>query len=110
MIKTSIKIQGKPKKRKEILQTILSLLEPGFNHQGCLKTEVYHDVADKNSFYLFSDWATEKDLEKYKKSKSMAVLLGLQFLLEDSLRIDTYLDLDRRHTPKRAASCLMQIK
>ena len=86
MITTCIKIHSKPEKRKEILQTIKSLSAQGLNYKGCLKSGVYDDVDDKNTFYFYSEWATEKDLREYEKSKSMAILNGLQFLLVDHLQ------------------------
>ncbi|MCP4337600.1 MAG: hypothetical protein GY799_01635 [Desulfobulbaceae bacterium] len=101
MIRTTIKIHGKPKKRKEILQTITCLSELSLNSKGCLKTEIYPDVDDKDTFCFFSDWATEKDLEEYKKSEFMAVLLGLQFLLLDVLQIDTHIEINRRDELKK---------
>jgi quinol monooxygenase YgiN len=101
VIKTTIKIHGKPKKRKEILQTIESLSELSLKFNGCLQTEIYPDVDDKDTFYFHSDWATEKGLEEYKKSKHMAVLRGLQFLLMDVLQIDTHFEINRRDEPKK---------
>ena len=101
MIKTTIKIHGKPKKRKEILQTITYLSELSLNSKGCLKTQISSHVGDKDTFYFFSDWATEKGLKEYKKSKLMAVLIGLQFLLLDVLQIDTHFEINRRDEQKK---------
>jgi quinol monooxygenase YgiN len=101
VIRTTIKIHGKPKKRKEILQTIRYLSELSLNSKGCLKTEISPHVDDKDTLYFFSDWATEKGLKEYEKSKLMAVLLGLQFLLLDVLQIDTHFEINRRDELKK---------
>ena len=101
MIRTTIKIHGKPEKRKEILQTITYLSELSFNSKGCLKTQISTSMDDKDTFYFFSDWETEKGLKEYKKSKLMAVLFGLQFLLLDVLQIDTHFEINRKDERKK---------
>ncbi|MGB3210385.1 MAG: antibiotic biosynthesis monooxygenase [Desulforhopalus sp.] len=101
MIRTTLKLHGNPSKRKEILQTLVSISELKFNAQGCLKTEIYRDLDDIDIFYLFSDWATEKDLEECKQSKFMAVLRGLQFLLVDDMHIDLHSGITRNEKVDR---------
>lgn len=87
MILTTIKIHSQHQKRKEILQTIRGLAEEIAKADGCNGADLYQDLCDKDVFYILEEWRTEKDLEKHKKSKSLAVLFGLESLLVKSLEI-----------------------
>ena len=74
MIITTIKLHGLPQKRKEIVQTITGLTDGMAKYEGCHKANLYQDLHDKDIFYLMEEWKTAVDLERYKKSKSYAVL------------------------------------
>jgi quinol monooxygenase YgiN len=87
MIITTIKLHGLPQKRKEILQTIRGLANQTAKDDGCNNSDFYQDLYDKDIFYLTAEWQTASDLEKYKKSKELAVLFGLEALLVESLDI-----------------------
>ncbi len=87
MIITTIKIHCRKGKRKEIVQTIKGLTEQLTKDGGCVKAELYQDLDDKDTLYFMKEWQTKKDLEKYKTSKFLAVLLGLEPLLRDSVEI-----------------------
>ena len=87
MIITTIKILCRKGKRKEIVQTIKGLTEQLIKEGGCVKADLYQDLDDKDTLYFTQEWQTRKDLEKYKTSKSLAVLLGLETLLADSVEI-----------------------
>lgn len=87
MILTTIRLNSRPQKRKEIIQTLRDLADQMENEQGCLKAELYQDIEKQDTLYLMEEWQTRQDLEKYKKSRSLAVLLGLETLLVESLEI-----------------------
>lgn len=87
MILTTIKVHGQSAKRKEIIQTINELAGRMADDEGCLKADLYIDIDDKDTFYFMEEWSTLGDLEKYKKSKSLTVLLGLESLLVEGLEI-----------------------
>ena len=87
MIITTIKLHGLPQKRREIIQTIKGLAHQTAKDDGCKNSDFYQDLYDKDIFYLTKEWQTANDLEKYKKSKSLAVLFGLEALLVESLEI-----------------------
>ena len=87
MILTTIKVHGQPNKRKEIIQTIHALAGEMIQDEGCFKADLYQDVEDHDILYFMEEWLTIKDLNKYKKSRSLAVLLGLETLLMESLEI-----------------------
>lgn len=87
MILTTIKVHGQTTKRKEIIQTIRELAGRMVEDEGCLKADLYMDLEDKDTFYFMEEWCTKSDLEKFKNSKSLAVLLGLESLLVEGLEI-----------------------
>jgi quinol monooxygenase YgiN len=94
VITTTIKIHFNSKHRKEVLQTVDILSEQDLKSEGCLKAEICKGVSDKDTLYFVEEWATEKDLEKHKKSKSMAVLLGFQYLLVEAVQIVKSVNMD----------------
>ena len=88
MIITTIKIHGLKQKRKEIFQTLTELVdEMPAKQAGCLRANLYEDLENKDIHYLMEEWATRKDLEDYRKSGSLAVLLGLEALLVEEIDI-----------------------
>ncbi len=87
MIVTTIKIHGLSQKRREILQTIKGLADQVVKDGGCTKADFYQDIENKDIFYLMEEWQTVDDLEKFLKSRSLAVLLGLDNLLAERLEI-----------------------
>jgi len=71
-----------PEKRKELIQTLLSIM--AFEKTGkwlSLSYDVLCDVENTNVFNLISTWDTRKHLEKHLKSDRFSVLLGTQSLL-----------------------------
>ena len=44
-----------PEKQKEVLQTLLSLIDPPGEEKGCLSYNIFCDIEDKNVFNLISE-------------------------------------------------------
>jgi len=74
-------------KRIEVMQTLLSMIEPTENERGCLSFHAFRDLEDKNGFDLIAEWETLEDLEHYLKSARFSVLLGTKSLLCEPPRI-----------------------
>jgi quinol monooxygenase YgiN len=68
-------------KRTEVMQTLLSMIEPTENEKGCLSCHVLRDIEDKNGFSLIAEWETREDLNAQIKSDRFSVLLGTKSLL-----------------------------
>jgi len=68
-------------KRIEVMQTLLSMIEPTENRRGCLSCHVMQDVEDKNIFILIQEWKTRQDLDDHIMSDRFSVLLGTKSLL-----------------------------
>ena len=76
-----------PEKQKEVLQTLLSLIEPPEKEKGCLSYAIFSDIEDTNVFNLFSEWETRQHLDQHMKSDRFGVLLGTKCLLSEPLQI-----------------------
>jgi len=74
-------------KRTEVMQTLLSMIEPTENERGCLSCHVFRDIEEKNEFDLIIEWETRADLDPYIRSDRFSVLLGTKSLLLKPLQI-----------------------
>lgn len=77
-------------KRTEVMQTLLSMIEPTENERGCLSFHAFRDIEDKNSFDLILEWKTREDLEYYIRSDRFSVLLGTKSLLSEPPQIEIH--------------------
>jgi quinol monooxygenase YgiN len=68
-------------KRTEVMQTLLSMIEPTENERGCLSFHALRDIEDQNGFDLIAEWETHEDLDHYIRSDRFSVLLGTKSLL-----------------------------
>jgi len=76
-----------PIKRKEFLQTLLSLIGPPEKEIGCLSYDIFCEIHDKNIFNLISEWETRRHVDHHIKSERFTVLLGTKSLLCEPLKI-----------------------
>jgi len=83
-----------PEKQKEVLLTLLSLIEPPEN-DGCLSYDIFGDIEDKNVFSLVSEWQSRQQLNRHISSKRFSVLLGTRSLLSEPLKIEILTVSDR---------------
>ncbi|MBU0995102.1 MAG: antibiotic biosynthesis monooxygenase [Proteobacteria bacterium] len=79
-----------PEKQKEVLQTLMSLVEPQGKENGCLSYGIFSDIEDKNMFNLISEWETRKHLDLHMGSHRFSVLLGTKSLLCEPLKIQIF--------------------
>jgi quinol monooxygenase YgiN len=77
-------------KRTEVMQTILSMIEPTENESGCLSSQGFLDIENKNGFSLMAKWATREDLDHYIRSDRFSVLLGTRSLLCEPPQIEIH--------------------
>jgi quinol monooxygenase YgiN len=87
-----------PEKQKEVLQTLLSLIEPPGKEKGCLSYGIFCDIEDKNVFNLISEWETRKQLNHYMRSNRFRVLLGTKSLLCEPMKIQIFTVLNSEET------------
>jgi quinol monooxygenase YgiN len=79
-----------PEKHKEVMQTLLSMIEfPGKDNRY-LSYGIFCDIENKNVFNLISEWETRKDLDDHIRSYRFSVLLGTKSLLCEPLKIQIF--------------------
>jgi quinol monooxygenase YgiN len=90
MIIVKITMNALPKKRKEVLQTLLSMIEAIRQEKGCRSYQVFQDIANENVFSLVQEWETREDLEHHMRSDRFSVLLGANILLKEHHEIQIH--------------------
>jgi len=78
---------ARPEKRKEVMQTLLSMIEPTLQEKGCLSYQVFQDINDENVFSLIKEWETREDLDHHMRTDRFSVLLGTKILLNEQQSI-----------------------
>jgi quinol monooxygenase YgiN len=76
--------------RTEVMQTLLSMIEPTQNGRGCVSCHVFRDMEDKNVFSLIQEWETREDLDDHIKSDRFSALLGTKSLLSEPQQIEIH--------------------
>lgn len=76
-----------PEKQKEVLQTLLSMVEPPAKGKGLLSYGIYTDIGNSNIFNLISEWETRDHLNDHLNSDAFSVLLGTKSLLLKPIEI-----------------------
>jgi quinol monooxygenase YgiN len=76
-----------PAKQKEVLQTLLSMIEPPTNGNGLLSYGIYNDIQDDAVFKMISEWKTRKHANTHLSSDQFGVLLGIKGLLCKPLEV-----------------------
>ena len=79
-----------PEKQKEVMQTLLSMIESTRKEKGCLSHQVLRDIEDENVFSLLDEWETREDLDRHIMSAKFGVLLGTKSLLCEPLKIQIF--------------------
>jgi quinol monooxygenase YgiN len=74
-------------KRTEMMQTLLSMIEPAGEEKGCLSYDVFCDLEDNGVFSLMEEWETREDLGRHIRSERFSVLLGTKSLLAKPLEM-----------------------
>ena len=76
MILVTTKIDVRPNKRTELVQTLNALAERVRTEAGCWSSELYCDVKKENTLCVIEQWASEADLDKHLRSDNFGVLRG----------------------------------
>jgi quinol monooxygenase YgiN len=90
MIIVKITMTARPEKRKEVMQTLLSMVEPTLKEKGCLSYQVFQGIEDENLFSLIKEWKTREDLDRHLRTDRFGVLLGTKILLNEQQSIQIH--------------------
>jgi len=87
MIILTIRMHAFPEKQKEVMQTLLSMIEPTGKEKGCLSYDAFCNIEDKNAFSMLEAWENREYLEHHLRSDRFGVLLGTRSLLVKPLEM-----------------------
>jgi quinol monooxygenase YgiN len=90
MIVVRITMNVLPEKQKELVQTLLSMIELTEMEAGCLSFALFCNMEDKNLLNLLEEWQSRKDLDQHLQSDMFGVLLGTKSLLIEPHGIHIY--------------------
>jgi quinol monooxygenase YgiN len=90
MVIVKITMNALPQKRKEVLQTLLSMIEAIRQEKGCRSHNIFQCLEDENVFCLIEEWETREDLEHHMRSSRFGVLLGTKILSNENLDIQVH--------------------
>ena len=82
MVIIFVRIEVRPEKRKELSQTLLSIVEQVRKEGGCLRSGSYQNFENENDFLVVSEWATQKDSHDHLRSEIFTVLRGTECLMQ----------------------------
>lgn len=88
IVRTTLKVF--PEKQLEVLQTLLSLMEPVGGEPGCKSCFAFCDINDNHHLILLEEWETQKDLDRHMQSLLFGVLLGTRTLLSEPPQIQIH--------------------
>jgi quinol monooxygenase YgiN len=90
MIVVRIDMDVIPDKQKEMVQTLLSMIESMKKGAGCLSYTLFSNIEDKNFLILLGEWQTRKDLDNHLISEIFSIFLGTKSLLKKPHGIIVY--------------------
>ena len=83
MILVIIRMKVFAEKRKELSQTIVSLIGPIRTEKGCRHCDFYRSMEDENKLCILEEWHTREDLNSHLKSERFRVFRGAMNLLQE---------------------------
>jgi quinol monooxygenase YgiN len=88
VIVNTTRIIVRPEHRKELFQTLHTLLGPIRREKGCLAYRCYLEAGNENCTVLIGEWETQEDWDNHLRSDDFAVLLGAITVLTSTSNID----------------------
>jgi len=83
MILVIIRMKVLSEKRKELSQTIASLIGSIRTERGCKRCDFCQSMEDENELSLLGEWDTRENLMSHLKSSRFRVLRGAMNLLKE---------------------------
>ena len=83
MILVIIRMKVLAEKRKELSQTIVSLIGSLRTETGCRRCDFYLSLEDENKLCILEEWETQENFDSHLKSERFRVLRGAMNLLQE---------------------------
>ena len=87
MILVIIRMKVLAEKRKELSQTIISLIGSLRAEKGCLRCDFCQGMEDENELCILEEWDTRENLDSHLKSEHFKVLRGAMNLLREPYKM-----------------------
>jgi quinol monooxygenase YgiN len=87
MILVTIRMKVLAEKRRELSQTIASLIGSLRTEKGCRRCEFCQNIEDENELCILEEWDTRENLNSHLKSERFRVLRGAMSLLQEPYEI-----------------------
>ena len=71
----------RPEKRKELIQTIRTIVQEVRRENGCVDSTFYQNYENENDLFLIEEWETRQALDDHLQSAGFTVLIGARSLL-----------------------------
>ena len=81
MVIIFVRINVRPEKRKELSQTLLSIVDEVRKASGCRQAGFYQNVDNETDFLVVEEWASQKDSDDHLRSDIFTVLMGAGCLM-----------------------------
>lgn len=85
-----IKMKVSAEKRRELSQTVASLLNTISTEKGCGRCDFFQAIEDENMLCLLEEWETPSYFDTHSKSECFKVLRGAMNLLAEPCGIISY--------------------
>ena len=103
MILVIIRMRVLAGKRKELSQTIASLIGSIRTEKGCRRCDFFQSMEDENELCLLEEWDTRKNLNSHLKSRRFRVLRGAMNLLQERYEMMSHtVAAGKKRTEKRS--------
>ncbi len=90
MIVLRVTLDVLPEKQLELVQTLISMIEPAIKEEGCLSYAVFCDIETRHRFSMLGEWETREDLNHHFRSQRFGALLGTKSLLGKPMQIQIH--------------------
>jgi quinol monooxygenase YgiN len=85
-----IRMKVLAEKRKELAQTILSLIGSLRTEKGCLRCDFCQSLENENELCILEEWDSRKNLNSLMKSERFKVFRGAMSLLQEPYEMIVY--------------------
>ena len=87
MILVIIRMKVLSEKRKELSQTIGSLIGSIRTEKGCKRCDFCQSIEDENRLFLLEEWDTQENLKSHLRSERFRILRGAMNLLKEPCKM-----------------------
>ena len=86
-----ITINARPEKRKELRQTLQSIVEQVRKEGGCLHAAAYQSIENENDLLVVEEWETQRHSDDHLKSDIFTIIIGARSLMCRPPKIVTHM-------------------